>query len=59
MSSLDLAVEELDGAGAGQGELAALGAVDEPAALAQRPVLVAEAVGPDGGHQIEDSPAAR
>ena len=53
MSLRDLAVEELARLAARERELAALGAVDEPDLLGQRPVVGGEAVG--GGAHVHSS----
>ena len=59
MSFVDLPGEELLRAGAGQGELAALGAVEQATALGERPILGLETGCVGGGHEFEDSRAWR
>ncbi len=51
----DLAVEELHRAGAGERELAALGAVDQAAAARSAPSRRASLRGVGGGHRLEDT----
>ncbi len=64
----DLSVEELHRIGAGQGELAPLGAVDQAAGLGERSVLGAQSAragsvvdggNVGGGHEFEDRPHSR